>query len=166
LPTGSKTLAYTTPDHEDGLVCFHLWNAFANTESGSGLRGVHPEPVILAVRHRPGPFAGSFSFTPEGLRRRPTADQHSPLRSTVWIFHVDRAKYASAMFTTMEAGLAWAAEHEVSGILAEYADGGAYDVAVSEGRFTPSKAHHGTPDHVAGFSPGLRHIHLTSGSRD
>jgi hypothetical protein len=70
------------------------------------------------------------------------------------------------VFTILEAGLAWAAEHEVTGILAEYAHGGAYEVAVSEGRFTPSKAHHGTPNHVAGFSPGLRHIHLTRGSRD
>ncbi|WP_455769107.1 DUF7710 domain-containing protein [Micromonospora chersina] len=43
---------------------------------------------------------------------------------------------------------------------------GAYDVAVSEGRFTPSKAHHGTGDHVAACGPGLRHLHLTSGRRD
>ncbi len=161
-----KTLAYTTVDPGDSLVCFHLWNVFANTAPGSSPRGVHPEPVVLAVRHRPGPFANSFSFTPEGLRRRPTADQQSPPRSTVWIFHADHARYASAVFTTLKAGLAWAAEHQVTGILAEYADGGAYDIAVSEGRFTPSKAHHGTPDHIAGFSPGLRHIHLTNGSQD
>lgn len=165
-PFFPKTLAYTTADHDDGLICFHLWNAFANTAPGSGLRGVHPDPVVLAVRHRPGPFAGSFSFTPEGLLRRPTADQQSPLRSTVWIFHADRARYACAVFTTLEAGLTWAAEHEVTGILAEYADGGAYDAALSDGRFTPSKTHHGSPGHVAGFSPGLRHVHLTSGGRD
>ncbi|WP_435825640.1 DUF7710 domain-containing protein [Micromonospora zamorensis] len=54
----------------------------------------------------------------------------------------------------------------MTGILAEYAGGGAYDVAVSEARFTPSKAHHGTSDHVAAFGPGLRHIHLTGGRRD
>jgi hypothetical protein len=161
-----KTLAYTTANHDDGLICFHLWNAFANAAPGSSLLGVHPEPVVLAVRHRPGLFASSFSFTPEGLRRRPTADQQSPLRSTVWIFHADRARYACAVFTTLEAGLVWTAKHEVTGILAEYADGGAYDVALSEGRFTPSKTHHGTPDHVASFSPGLRHIHLTNGNRD
>lgn len=57
-----------------------------------GLRGVHPEPVVLAVR-----------------------------------------------------------------VLAEYANGGTYDIAVSEGRFTPSKAHHGTADHVAALaSPHCR----------
>ncbi|HZM74186.1 MAG TPA: hypothetical protein VFC19_00580 [Candidatus Limnocylindrales bacterium] len=63
------------------------------------------------------------------------------------------------------------------GILAEYPHGGAYDIAVREGRCTLSKAHHGTTDHVAGFSPGLRdhvagfspglrYIHLTDGRPD
>ncbi|NLU81088.1 hypothetical protein HCA58_22625 [Micromonospora sp. HNM0581] len=165
-PFSAKTLAYTTADPDHVLICFHLWNAFANIPAGTGLRGVHPEPVVLAVRHRPGSFPDSFSFTPEGLHRRPTADQRSPLRSTVWIFHGDRARYASGVFDTLDAGLAWAAEHQVTGILAEYANGGAYDAAVSEGRFTPSKAHHGTADHVAAFGPGLRHIHLTEGRRD
>jgi hypothetical protein len=67
------------------------------------------------------------------------------------------------VFDTMIGGLSWAAEHQVTGILAEYAIGGAYDVAVIEGRFRPSKPHHGTPQHIAGFGPGLRHIHLTDG---
>ncbi|WP_422655549.1 DUF7710 domain-containing protein [Lentzea sp.] len=71
-------------------------------------------------------------------------------RPTIWIFHGDRARYAAGAFTTREAGLAWAAEHYVSGILTEYPIGGAYDVAVAEGRFTPTRPHHGTPDHVAG----------------
>lgn len=70
------------------------------------------------------------------------------------------------MFDTVDAGLAWAAEHHVIGILAEYPCGGACDIAVNEGRFTPSKPHHGTANHVAAFSPGLRHIHLTDGRPD
>ena len=165
-PFYPKTLAYTTTDQDQDLICIHLWNTFASTTSDSGLRGVHPEPVVLAVRHRPGPFADSFSFTPEGMRRRPMGDQYDPFRPTVWIFHGDRARYASAVFDAPDAGLAWAAEHQVTGILAEYPHGGTYDVAVREGRFTPSKPHHGTPEHVAGFDPGLRHIHLTDGRRD
>lgn len=103
---------------------------------------------------------------PEGLRRRPSADQRDPLRPAVWLFHGEHARHASGVFDTLDAGLAWAAEHQVTGILAEYPYGGAYDVAVSEGRFTPSKAHHGTADHVAAFSPGLRHVHLTGGRPD
>lgn len=164
-PLYSTTLAYITADLDD-LICIHLWNTVANTAPGAGPRGVHPEPVVLAVRHRPGNFPGSFSFTPEGLRRRPTGDQPSPLRATVWIFSGDGARYASAVFDTAEAGLAWAAGHRVTGVLAEYRYGGAYDAAVSEGRFTVSKPLHGTAEHVAAFGPGLRHIHLTDGQRD
>jgi hypothetical protein len=160
-----KTLAYAATDHGD-LICLHLWNAYATSAPGAGSRGVHPEPVVLAARHRPGPFPGSFSFTPEGLRRRPSADRRGPRRSAVWIFHGDRARYASGAFDTVDAGLAWAAGHRVTGILAEYPRGGAYDVAVGEGRFTPSTAQHGTAEHVAAFGPGLRHIHLTDGRPD
>ncbi|MGC4888981.1 DUF7710 domain-containing protein [Micromonospora sp. DT227] len=165
-PFFPKTLVYTTADPAHGLICFHLWNAFANTPAGTGLEGVHPEPLVLAVRHRSGSFPDSLSFTPEGLRRRPTADQRSPLRSAVWVFHGDRARYASGVFDTLDAGLAWAAEHQVTGVLAEYGIGGAYDIAVSEGRFTPSKARHGSAHHIAAFGPGLRHLHLTDGRRD
>ncbi|MGW3795662.1 hypothetical protein ACWD8I_31505 [Micromonospora arida] len=72
-----KTLAYAMARPERGLICFHLWNAFADNAPEGQLRGVHPEPVLLAVRHRPGGFPGSFSFTPEGVSRRPTDDQRS-----------------------------------------------------------------------------------------
>lgn len=161
-----KTLAYTTANRDDDLICFHLWNTFANNATGTELRGVHPEPVVLAVRHRTGTFPNSFSFTPEGLRRGPTSDQHNPLRSTIWIFHGHRARHASGVFDTLDAALAWAVEHQLTGILAEYPFGGAYDIAVREGRFTPSKGHHGTADHVGTFSPGLRHLHLTGGHPD
>jgi hypothetical protein len=161
-----KTLAYTTAENDDDLVCFHLWNAFATTEPGTALQGVHPEPVVLAVRHRPGRFPDAFSFTPAGLRYRPGVGQGGPLRPTVWVFHGDHARHASGVFEALDVGLVWAAGHRVTGILAEYAHGGAYDIAVSEGRFTPTKAHHGTTDHVAAFSPGLRHIHLTDGHPD
>lgn len=165
-PFFPQTLAYATADPDRGLICLHLWNAIVDTTPGTEPRGVHAEPVVLAARHRPGKFPGSFSFTPEGLRRRPDADRRSPLRSTVWIFQGDRARHPSGVFDTLEAGLAWAAEWHVTGIMAEYPRGGAYDVAVGEGRFTPTKPHHGTADHVAAFGPGLRHIHLTDGHRD
>ncbi|MEU4242905.1 hypothetical protein [Actinoplanes sp. NPDC026619] len=68
LPIGStnpnypKTLVYAS---DESLICVHLWNRFAD---GGG--GEHPEPVVLAVRHKPGPFPEAFSFTPEGQRRR------------------------------------------------------------------------------------------------
>ncbi|MBQ0989567.1 hypothetical protein [Micromonospora sp. H61] len=70
-PFYPKTLAYTTADRDRDLICIHRWNAFANSAAETGLRGVHPEPALLAVRHRSGKFPDSFSITPEGQRRRP-----------------------------------------------------------------------------------------------
>jgi hypothetical protein len=84
---------------------------------------------------------------------------------TVWIFHGDGAKFASGVFATEAEALEWAEKHRVSGIVTEYPLGdGCYDVAVRLGAFTPSKPHHGRPEHVAAFSPGwTRHVHLIDG---
>jgi hypothetical protein len=76
-----KTLAYTTTDPQQTLICFHLGTASLDTKE-PGPAGVPEESVVLAVRHRPGEFAGSFSFTPEGIRRQPTVDQLRELQST------------------------------------------------------------------------------------
>jgi len=85
----------------------------------------------------------------------------------VWIFHGHGAQFASAAFTSEADGLAWVARHRVTGVLTEYPVGdGCYDIAVREGRFRPSKDHHGTPDHVGRFGPGLHHVHVHDGSPD
>lgn len=92
-------------------------------------------------------------------------NETSPER--VWIFHGRDARFAAAVFASDADGLAWVARHRVTGVLAEYPVGnGCYDIAVGEGRFRPSREHHGTPGHVAGFGPGLRHIHVSDGVPD
>lgn len=91
-------------------------------------------------------------------------DRRNAATSTVWIFHGLNARFASGVFLSQADGLAWAAQHRLSGTLSEYPVGiGCYDQAVMTGRFRPSKPHHGTPEHVAGFSPTLGHVHLTDG---
>ena len=40
---------------------------------------------------------------------------------------------------------------------------GCHDLAVRQGRFRWSKPHHGSPQHVASFSPGLDHVHVHDG---
>jgi hypothetical protein len=84
---------------------------------------------------------------------RTAAEQQPPPRSTIWIFHGSGARHASGVFETLDDGLAWVSEHHLTGILAEYAFGGTYDVAVREGRFRPSRPHHGRAEHVAAFFP-------------
>ncbi|MGN9774429.1 DUF7710 domain-containing protein [Micromonospora sp. H33] len=94
-------------------------------------------------------------------------DPRGAATSTVWVFHGSNARFASGVFQSQTDGLAWAAQHRLSGILSEYPVGvGCYDQAVAAGRFRPSKPHHGTPDHVAAFSPSLSHLHLTDGVPD
>ncbi|MGH3736099.1 MAG: DUF7710 domain-containing protein [Micromonosporaceae bacterium] len=96
---------------------------------------------------------------------RVTLVQRQDEPGTVWVFHGDGARFASGVFTSEDEGLAWAALHQVTGVLSEYRVGaGCYDAAVQEGRFRPNKPHHGTADHIAAFSPGLRHTHLRDGT--
>lgn len=85
----------------------------------------------------------------------------------VWIFHGQASRFASGVFPDAASGLEWVAKHGLTGILTEYEVGdGCYDLAVKQGRFRNTKLHHGTAEHVAGFSPGLGHIHVRDGHPD
>ena len=79
----------------------------------------------------------------------------------VWVFHGDQAGFAAGVFASQAQALARAARHKVTGILTEYPVGeGCYDFNMRQGRFRPSKPHHGTAAHVACFSPNLGHVHV------
>jgi hypothetical protein len=95
-----------------------------------------------------------------------TPDTSGQMR-TVWIFQGEGAPFAAGVFYSERDGLTWANERGVTGILTEYPVGdGCYDIAVRDGHFRPSKPHHGTPAHVARFSPGwTRHVHIDPGER-
>ncbi|WP_214108635.1 hypothetical protein [Acrocarpospora catenulata] len=67
-PHFGSTLAYLTERTTEPMVFFHLWNG---TSDEPVRRPIFDEPVLLAVRVGRGPFEDSFTFTPEGNRRRP-----------------------------------------------------------------------------------------------
>ncbi|MGW0664848.1 hypothetical protein, partial [Streptodolium elevatio] len=69
-PLYGKTLGYVGEEPGEPMVFFHLWNG---PEDGAeqSWPPAHAEPLLLAVRYGDGPFAGTFTFTPEGRRRRP-----------------------------------------------------------------------------------------------
>jgi hypothetical protein len=67
-----RTLVYASGGREAPLVCFHLWNWIEATPEAP-TAGLFPEPVVLAVRHGDGQFPDTLTFTPEGLRRRPSS---------------------------------------------------------------------------------------------
>src|SRR4051794_37563114 len=92
----------------------------------------------------------------------------SPRPTNVWIFHGAGASFASGVFTNRDDGMSWIARHRLTGILTEYPVGdGCYDIAVRAGHFAPSQPHHGTPSHVARFSPGYTdHVHVRDGQED
>lgn len=86
----------------------------------------------------------------------------------VWVFHGEKARFASGVFLTEEDGMAWIERHRLTGLLTEYPVGtGAYDDALARGLFKPSREHHGTPEHIAQFSPGrTQHVHVVDGHVD
>ncbi|MFI6597953.1 hypothetical protein ACIBHX_16970 [Nonomuraea sp. NPDC050536] len=61
-PSFGKTLGYASERVGDPMVFFHLWNDFE-----------YDQPILLAVRCGTGPFRETFTFTPEGRKRRNTA---------------------------------------------------------------------------------------------
>ncbi|CCK24859.1 hypothetical protein BN159_0480 [Streptomyces davaonensis JCM 4913] len=73
-PLYGKTLGYLSEDPTQPMVVFHLWNGTAS-ETDSWPPD-HEQPLLLAVRFGEGPFRRSFTFTPEGERRKP--QQTSP----------------------------------------------------------------------------------------
>ncbi|MER5327107.1 hypothetical protein ABT003_48240, partial [Streptosporangium roseum] len=71
-PLYGKTLGYLTEQAKEPMLFFHLWNG---TDPGaeSTWPPIYGEPVLLAVRYGTGPFRDTFTFTPEGHKRRPEA---------------------------------------------------------------------------------------------
>jgi hypothetical protein len=85
----------------------------------------------------------------------------------VWIFHGENARFASGVFADRETALEWTDQHRLTGVLGQYPVGaGCYDIAVEQGHFRPTKPHHGSPSHVACFSPGGTHLHVRDGRLD
>lgn len=62
----------------------------------------------------------------------------------------------------------WIAAGRLTGLLTEYPlNVGAYDHALANGWFRPTRDHHGTPEHIGQFSPGRTvHVHVRDGRID
>ncbi|MFE5587626.1 hypothetical protein [Kitasatospora sp. NPDC056531] len=73
-PSYGKTLGYLTENVSAPMVFFHLWNG---TDPGTepSWPPAHEQPLLLAIRRGDGPFAASFTVTPQGRRRRPGQEE-------------------------------------------------------------------------------------------
>ncbi|RVX39117.1 hypothetical protein EDD27_1459 [Nonomuraea polychroma] len=69
-PYYGKTFGYLTEPTDTAMIFFHLWNG-ADPDAESTWPPRYDEPVLLAIRYGPGDFKTSFTFTPEGKKRRP-----------------------------------------------------------------------------------------------
>ncbi|MEV4745841.1 hypothetical protein ACFQVD_03275 [Streptosporangium amethystogenes subsp. fukuiense] len=72
-PLYGKTLGYLTEQAKKPMLFFHLWNG-TDLEAESTWPPIYGEPILLAVRCGKGPFRDTFTFTPEGKKRRPAAE--------------------------------------------------------------------------------------------
>ncbi|MBD0694126.1 hypothetical protein BG452_02715 [Streptomyces sp. CBMA123] len=70
-PLYGKTLGYLSENPQHPMVVFHLWNG--NEPGAEPWPPKHEQPLLLAVRFGGGSFRASLIFTPEGDRRKPTA---------------------------------------------------------------------------------------------
>jgi hypothetical protein len=89
----------------------------------------------------------------------------------VWVFIGSQDSKTSAfpggVFSTQERAESWIAMHNLSGTLTLYRlDVGAYDWAVQNGYFRPTKPNQVTPEFIASFSGGDIHFHYEHGTRE
>ncbi|GHH82634.1 hypothetical protein GCM10018781_67970 [Kitasatospora indigofera] len=72
-PYYGKTLGYVTADLSAPMLFFHLWNG-TDPDTEPSWPPSREHPLLLAVRRGDAPLDASFTFTPEGLRRRPAQE--------------------------------------------------------------------------------------------
>lgn len=90
------------------------------------------------------------------------------METTVWIFSGSRTNgtstFPSGVFSTQARAEEWIQRHKLSGTLTLYRlDIGAYDWAVQNDFFQPSKPHHTTPEFIGQFTGGDVHFHYDHG---
>jgi hypothetical protein len=90
----------------------------------------------------------------------------------VWVFTGARtptstlANFPGGVFSSIGIAEDWIKLHCLSGTLTLHRmDAGAYDWALANGDFKPSKPHHYTPEFIGQFSGGDHHHHYESGMK-
>jgi hypothetical protein len=88
--------------------------------------------------------------------------------TTIWVFHGINGRFASGVFDTLQLAETWISQHKLTGVLTAYPlNTGAYDWAVTNQFFTPTKEVHATAEFIGRFSAATQeHFHYADGSRD
>lgn len=90
------------------------------------------------------------------------------MSETVWLFHGEGAKFASAVFKQFAIAEAWIAANKFSGMLTEYpVDISVLDMHLAEGLFKPKNDTQCSREFRQGFTSAVQaHFHYTDGSRE
>ena len=83
---------------------------------------------------------------------------------SVWVFVGSGGRLPSAVFSSQPGAEEWIKANRLEGLLTEYPlDHSAYDWAIAQGHFAPSKPEHSAPRFIGGFtSASQRHVHYDS----
>jgi hypothetical protein len=87
---------------------------------------------------------------------------------TVWVFNGARSHFPSGVFSRLETAEAWIRQHQLTGTLTRYpVDLGAYDWALGQKYFTPSKPEQTSPEFIGKFSAANQeHYHYENGAKE
>jgi hypothetical protein len=85
----------------------------------------------------------------------------------VWVFNDAKDNFPGGIFTDLDRAERWIGEHSLSGTLTAYpVNTGAYDWAIAEGIFRPSRPHQTSPEFIGRFtSASMNHHHYEDGRR-
>jgi hypothetical protein len=78
----------------------------------------------------------------------------------VWVFNGGGGAFPSGVFSTREKAEAWIGKNRLTGVLTKYPlNEGAWDWAVREGHFKPTREDQKTPRFIQRFACGEEHYH-------
>ena len=84
----------------------------------------------------------------------------------VWVFNGERSTFPSGVFSSLGMAEDWIKLHALSGTVTLYrVDVGAYEWAVANGQFKPTKPHHETSEFIGRFTGGDVHYHYDAGAK-
>jgi len=87
---------------------------------------------------------------------------------SAWIFHGEKGRFASGVFTSISQAEDWIEKHKLTGVLTEYPfNVGVYDWSIENGMFEAKKEVQRTSEFIQTFtSAGQEHFHYEHGIKD
>ncbi|MFN3151432.1 hypothetical protein [Bremerella sp.] len=94
-----------------------------------------------------------------------STDEEQAETPHIWVFNGEQSAFPSGAFSTRELAERWIGQHKLTGMLTAYPlDQGAYQWAIEQGVFTPTKDYQHEAKFIGRFtSAALEHYHYEDG---